>query len=114
MDEIKEDKIRKRGKCLELSQAFVDKNPSYELIRGWYHCPVWGQMPHWWTKDSKGEIHDPTACQFPSRGVGFYEEYKGFVKCEQCGKEISESEIHNPGDSVILCSYACYGRMVGF
>lgn len=79
-----------RGKCREMSEELVYKDPTLTLTRGWYHCPMWGKQPHWWVTDANGAIIDPTARQFPSKGHGEYEEYDGYIECEQCGKRVHE------------------------
>lgn len=105
--------LKYRGRCKEMSEALVAKDPSLTLVRGYYHCLVWGRQPHWWAKNHKGEVVDPTKLQFPSSGRGFYEEFNGCVECENCGKEIKEEEAETFGSRFALCSYKCYGQLVG-
>lgn len=64
------DYIQFRGKCKEMSQELVKADPSLTLVRGHYHCPIWGKQAHWWVNDEDGNIIDPTARQFPSKGNG--------------------------------------------
>ena len=66
-----------RGKCKEFSQEAVLRDPTLRLVRGFYHCPFWGEQPHWWTVRLDGSIYDPTKDQFPSKGLGNYEEFTG-------------------------------------
>jgi len=60
-------------------------------VRGHYYCPVWGKREHWWLVDKDNEIIDPTAMQFPSKGLGIYEPFKeGSAEptgiCMNCGE----------------------------
>ena len=101
-----------RGKCKEFSELEIKKNPSLILVKGWYHCPIWGKQEHWWCKDKEGEIIDPTKLQFPSAGIGDYEEYKGILICEECGKEVKEEECI-PMGRFAVCSMRCGRALVG-
>lgn len=101
------------GRCHELSTKAVEENPNLTLVRGWYHCPIWGQREHWWTKDKNGIIFDPTKEQFPSKGIGEYEEFNGHFSCEYCGKSVKEEDVYAV-DHHVYCSYACYGGDIGF
>jgi len=101
-----------RGRCRELAEEAVKQNPTLTLVRGHYYCPVWGKQPHWWAKTPEGEIVDPSKRQFPSKGIGDYEEFDGMVECSECGTRIPEEE----GDyesNYVFCSYECHGRFVG-
>lgn len=102
-----------RGRCKELSEKLVSENTNLILIRGWYNDPQWGRQEHWWCKDSStGKIIDPTVDQFPFPGItAFYEEYKGIVVCESCGKELSEEGAIFYGN-FSLCSHECVIRLV--
>jgi hypothetical protein len=101
-----------RGKCKEMSEALVADDPSLTLVRGHYHCPVWGAQPHWWTKRPNGEVVDPTKRQFPSRGCGEYVEFDGNLECSNCGKSIKEDDADIEG-RYAFCSYTCHGKFVG-
>lgn len=107
------DYLRWRGKCRELSEAAVAADPSLTLVRGHYICPVWGEQQHWWTVRQDGSIHDPTAMQFPSKGLGVYVPFDGIVPCADCGREMYESEVDYADGRYAFCSYQCYGRFVG-
>jgi hypothetical protein len=107
------DYLKYRGKCRELSEAAVAADPSLRLVRGYYTCPFWRTTEaHWWTVRPDGSIHDPTKDQFPSRGLGIYEEFDGWLECSECGKRIREDEADIEGN-YIFCSYLCHGRFVG-
>lgn len=106
------DYLEFRGKCKQMSQALVNKNPSLTLVRGYYICPYWGEQQHWWTKDKNGVIIDPTSKQFPSKGCGEYIEFDGNISCSECGKEISEDKARIEG-SYAFCSTKCNARFVG-
>jgi hypothetical protein len=100
-----------RGKCYEYAAAAAAADPSLTLVRGHYVCPLWGRQPHWWCQRG-GEIIDPTAKQFPSKGIGEYIPFDGMVECEVCGKIIPESEAMFAGRYPV-CSSRCYGDLVG-
>ena len=102
-----------RGKCKEMCEALIAEEPLLTLVRGWYHCPIWGKQEHWWCKDVFGQIIDPTKRQFPSKGMGDYEEYNGIVDCEFCGKRVGEDQAYFV-DQHVYCSYRCHGKDVGF
>ena len=103
-----------RGKCKELSEAFLEENPEYELVRGYYICPMWGAQQHWWAKHTETfEIVDVTVKQFPTAGAGAsYEEFDGYVACSECGKRIKEEDAQFAGRYPV-CSTKCYGTLVG-
>jgi hypothetical protein len=106
-----------RGKCKEYAERAVRDNPNLELVRGFYY-PIYtrGGEAHWWTRDKiTKKIYDPTASQFPCNGLGFYEEFDGYLNCDECGKEMHESEVDRryvQGNHA-CCSYECFGRYVG-
>lgn len=108
-----EDYMKFRGKCRELSEAAVAADPTLRLVRGYYWCPVWNtQEAHWWTVRADGTVYDPSAAQFPSRGLGTYTEFSGLVQCAECGKEMPESDAHFDS-RYAFCSGECNGRFVG-
>lgn len=107
------DYTRFRGKCREMSEAAVAADPSLTLVRGHYICPIWGEQAHWWTVRRDGSIHDPTALQFPSGGLGEYVPFDGTVKCDECGKRMQEAEVRYREGRYVLCSYECFGKLVG-
>jgi len=103
-----------RGQCRPLSEAAIADNPTLTLVRGWYFCPVWNiEEQHWWTERPDGTIHDPTARQFPSAGAGVYREFAGVFTCEECGREFAEGTGYETGNSCVICSSECFGRIVG-
>ena len=110
---MKTDYEKYRGKCKQLAEDAVNKNPQLELVRGWYHCDFWGKQEHWWTKYKDGSIYDPSAKQFPSKGIGEYEEFRGYCECAECGKPIKEEDIQYTGSRYVFCSGKCFGRFVG-
>lgn len=101
-----------RGKCKEMSEELARQNLGFEVVKGWYTCPIWGRQEHWWCKDSSGRIHDETKNQFPSKGIGEYEEYQGICICEECGKEVAEKDVI-PMGRYATCSDLCARRLVG-
>lgn len=106
------DYLKYRGKCKEMVDAAVAAEPSLRAVRGHYHCPIWGPQEHWWTEDSKGHIIDPSAKQFPSKGIGKYVEFDGFIPCAECGKVVSEEDARING-RYAFCSTQCNMRFVG-
>lgn len=108
------DYLRYRGKCKILSEELIAKDNTLTLVRGYYYCPIWNSNEqHWWTIKSDGTIVDPTSRQFPSNGHGIYTPFNGICVCEQCGKEIIESEAYIDGHHV-FCTSTCYARCIGF
>lgn len=108
-----------RGKCKELSEEFVasKEKGKARLVRGFYYCPFWGKQQHWWAEvldetNNMWYIVDVTKDQFPSKGIGEYEEFDGIVECEQCGKEMKEEDAKFYGNYV-FCSGECIARCVG-
>jgi hypothetical protein len=95
-----------------MAEALIKQNPSLRLVRGFYHCPLWGKQPHWWTVKQDGTIVDPSVAQFPSYGAGEYEEFNGIVRCEECGKELPEKSAYIDNNHA-FCGDKCYGRHVG-
>ena len=80
-----------RGKCKELSEDAIKKDPSLTLVRGYYYCPLWNRKEqHWWTIRKDGSIYDPTAAQFPSQGMGTYTPFDGRIACAECENRLSE------------------------
>jgi|SRR5665647_377034 len=103
-----------RGKCKELSEEAIAQDPTLILVRGHYHCPVWGEQPHWWTVKPDGTIFDPSARQFPSKGIGRYIEFDGGLACSNCGKEMKETdEVAQFESNYAFCSTPCHMRFVG-
>jgi hypothetical protein len=113
MTELLNDYQRFRGKCKELSEQACKDDSTLTLVRGHYFCPIWGtNEPHWWTVTKNGIIYDPSKLQFPSKGLGVYEEFNGYVECCECGKDMAEdAAIHASNYSV--CSTRCYRSLVG-
>ena len=101
-----------RGKCKEYSEALIAKDPTLTLVRGFYICPIWGEQQHFWVKDQKGNIIDPTKNQFPSRGCGDYIEWDNKYYCDECGKETTPETGFVYG-CFIYCDYACACHAVG-
>lgn len=102
-----------RGKCKEMSEALLVADPTLRLVRGHYYCPIWNtEEPHWWCEKPDGTVVDPSAKQFPSKGLGVYTEFDGFVSCAECGKELSEDEAMFESNYA-FCSSGCLMRFVG-
>lgn len=101
-----------RGKCKDMVDAAVAKDPTLTAVRGYYHCPMWGKQEHWWAMREDGSILDPTKRQFPSKGAGEYEPFDGNVECAECGKVVPEDEA-TPNGNYAFCSYICACHFVG-
>lgn len=87
------DYIKYRGKCREFCEKEFAKDSTLKIVRGHYYCPIWNSNEqHWWLKRSDGSIFDPTAKQFPSKGMGVYTEFDGWLFCEKCEKKIHEND----------------------
>jgi len=93
------------GNCAEITLAMGRQFPGLQRVRGHYMCPVWGERAHWWMVDANGNVVDPTADQFPSRGTGEYipwvegaQEPTGM--CPNCGGAVY--------DGGTVCSENCY------
>lgn len=108
-----DDYARYRGKCKEMSMAAVTADPTLTLVRGHYHCILWGEQPHWWTVRADGSVFDPSAAQFPSKGMGEYVPFDGTVSCAECGKEMREEDVTCAEGNYAFCSTACALRFVG-
>src|ERR1019366_7112369 len=99
------DYLEYRGKCKELVNAACVADPTLRVVRGFYHCPLWGKQAHWWAVKPDGTIIDPTVKQFPTKGVGAeYEEFNGQIECEYCHKELAEFDRYMY-DHHIYCLY---------
>lgn len=113
---IKNDYLEYRGKCKELAEKECHKNNTLILIKGWYYCPIWNvKEQHWWCIDKDKNIIDPSKYQYPSKGQGIYEEYKGIVSCSECNKQIIEKDIDTNliSGKYIFCTSNCYMKFVG-
>lgn len=78
------------GQCAKATEIMNNDFPELVRVRGHYNCPIWGLREHWWLTTPEGNIIDPTARQFPSKGFGDYtpwdesrEEPTG--TCPNCG-----------------------------
>jgi hypothetical protein len=98
--------MKYRGKCKEMSEAECKLDPTLRLVRGHYHCLIWGEQQHWWAVKPDGTIVDPTVLQFPSKGFGEYIEFDGNIKCELCGAKTSEDDAIFHGHHA-YCSDKC-------
>jgi len=87
------------GRCKEITEAMVKEFPELRRVRGHYYCWIWGEREHWWLVTSDGEVIDPTAAQFPSKGEGRYVEFDGQEPtgmCPNCGEYCYNGEqVHN-------------------
>ena len=110
-DELHSNYEKYRGKCKQLSEEEIKKDPTLRLVRGHYYCPHWGEQQHWWTVREDGTINDPSKLQFPSAGNGAYVDFNGIITCEQCGNQKHEEDACIVGNHV-YCSGECYYKDV--
>lgn len=81
------------GGCDKATREMVKEFPELRRVAGYYHCVLWGRRTHWWCVTEDGEVVDPTASQFPSKGKGWYEEVTDFSEfptgvCMDCGDPV--------------------------
>lgn len=98
------------GNCLTVTKKMQEAFPELTTVYGNYYCLVWGKRWHQWLVTPAGEIVDPTAQQFPSRGTGEYvartQNELPVGKCANCGEEYYE---HYDGT---VCSERCGNEFV--
>ena len=104
LDWIKANVKETYGMCDSVTQAMAAAFPELERIRGHYHCHIWGERAHWWLVTDGGEIVDPTAEQFPSKGTGTYTPWAEGASeptgiCMNCGDYVYDGEC--------FCSERC-------
>jgi hypothetical protein len=92
------------GRCREVTEQMADAFPELIRVRGHYYCLHWGERQHWWLVMPDGEIVDPTAAQFPSKGDGDYEQWDESRPeptgiCPNCGEFAYDGKT--------CCSDAC-------
>lgn len=104
-----------KARCMEFSNAFVEKFPELRTERGWINSQEreakgWSAGEHWWCVDPEGNIVDPSLNQF-----AFWREpeklvYKVFNpetdviyigRCHNCGDPIYGLEAQGP-------AYMCF------
>ena len=99
------------GCCAEATLAMQAAFPELIRVRGEYLCWVWGSRDHWWLKTPDGTIVDPTKDQFPSKGVGEYQERdesqpEPTGRCPNCGEYCYNGDY--------CCSHDCHVSYVAF
>ena len=101
------------GQCERVCRAMIGEFPELILCRGHYWDFAWGAREHWWIETAageSGEIIDPTAVQFPSKGAGIYEPLDQDApvptgKCPNCGEYCYNGEhVHEECHSAFLAS----------
>ena len=85
------------GNCEGFSKKMKRKFPELIITKGYYECMVWGRREHWWLQTKDGQIFDPTAVQFPSKGICEYipwnkDDPQPTGKCPQCGEYTFNNE----------------------
>lgn len=102
------------GACAEATLEMQTAFPELIRVRGHFHDAIWGERQHWWLKTKEEEIVDPTASQFPTKGVfGEYEEWEEgreepIGKCMNCGDYVFAST----GKGDCACSEHCYNEIM--
>ena len=92
--------------CETATIEMKNRFPELIRVRGFYCCLIYGKRPHWWLKNSNGNIIDPTANQFATKGImGDYEEWDESREeptgmCPNCGEY-----CYNGNE---LCSSECF------
>lgn len=86
------------GRCDEWTREMQLAFPELRRERGHYLDVIWGPREHWWLiddaiadDDAGGDVVDPTAEQFPTRGCGIYSTLDPNApeptgKCPECGE----------------------------
>ena len=98
------------GNCKKVCEKMNKQFPELILTRGHYYCAVWGERMHWWLQTTEGEIIDPTATQFPTKGHGVYDQWdetqkEPTGKCPNCGEYCYEGEqVHRECHNAFLAS----------
>ena len=82
--------------CVEMQAVF----PELILTKGYYLCYRRGVRNHWWLKTEDGQVIDPTKNQFPSNGIGFYQEFEE-------NEPIPTGKCHNCGDFCYNNDFCC-------
>jgi len=99
------------GCCKEVTERMAEAFPELHRIRGHYYCPIWGERAHWWLLSPTGEVVDPTADQFPSKGCGHYEPWiegdpEPTGRCANCNELVYDGNT--------CCSDACSREYAAF
>lgn len=108
------------GACACVTQEMKAAFPELRRVRGHYLCHTWGLRAHWWMETPSGEVIDPTAGQFPSRGLGEYTELapdaeEPIGRCMNCGEHSFASKGGTPHACGQNCSTeleAYYGSLL--
>lgn len=99
------------GQCKEVTEAMAAAFPELAQVKGHYYCFTWGEREHRWLKTADGEVVDPTATQFPSKGTGEYVELDETAprptgKCPNCGEYCYDGKY--------CCSDRCHDEYVAY
>jgi hypothetical protein len=95
--------LEARNHCVEATIAMQKRFPELQRVRGHYYDGP-QERAHWWLIDSAGNIVDPTAAQFQTKGHGIYDERdetepEPTGKCHHCGNLVYNGEV--------FCSRQC-------
>lgn len=76
-----------RGKCEDMSEALCEKDKSLTLVRGYYHCPLWGKQ------SQMGDVNTKVVCETEEESLTCknMKEYGDSMDCERykctvCGR----------------------------
>lgn len=113
------DRTEAYGACASITRKMWEAFP-FELrrVRGFYYCTFWGRREHWWLVDLNNNVVDPTASQFPSNGMGTYEELTDeevekccpVGKCPNCGNELYKDNEYGTE----FCNEDCANSYVAY
>ena len=108
---IEKNVIDPLGECQKYSELMSANFPELKLVRGYYICIIWGSREHWWLQDENGNVIDPTASQFPSKGLGEYIEWDESRKeptgmCPNCGGYAYDDNT--------CCSERCHSQYASY
>jgi hypothetical protein len=96
------------GRCQYVTSEMQKAFPELIRVRGHYFDVMWGERQHWWLETTEGEIVDPTASQFPTKGNGYYEKWDESQE-EPCGKCMNCGDLcyMSKGFGMHACSENC-------
>ena len=81
------------GNCFSVTLNMQEAFPELRQVSGFYFDALWGRRTHWWLQTQDGQVVDPTARQFPTKGSGEYQEVVDTSEiptgvCKHCGCDV--------------------------
>ncbi len=94
------------GQCRQATEDMAKEFPELKRVRGHYFDSLWGKREHWWLVDPEGNIVDPTAMQFPTKGTNRYVPWREgdpepIGQCYNCGDYVFNKDYNG------ACSEDC-------